>query len=703
MARATLDRLGPQRFPARPTTSVHVEPLLASVHEYRLAEHDARIAQHCQTIERCPGAPAAQRAAQHLAILVQPRIVFHRDHPFPVPLPTELTGTFTIGTVTATGRPAGLTVQQLLGQGMLTGRSGAGKTTAIRHLIHACNAARKTILDWKNDFDYLLADERFLLIDQTTPWNPRITPPWLSPAAYQHVFTEHYLAANYAAVHQRDIFTHRWLATNHPTATITDLIAPPPTGRPTFQELDARRNHNARIERFAPWALSTTPAGITWEDIVAHNILLRVDDLDDVARFLWSLLVNVTYLKNRREQRRDTLTDLLINDEAYDLYPREQRGITTDPLLGEKQRWREYGIASVTSTTSYRTLHPLSTASMGWLLALVPGNAEEAHAISRSLDLNADQTRAFMRLGTGEGLLRTNDVPYPTHITLTPFPTTKSISPSVLRAARDRVAALARRHQPEHTKLLAAREGNEGPGWPTPSPTPAPSSAPPARVAPAVEELPHNTGVPSNTKRDALPLNDRERKILTYIAQRGVLLVTELHAELHLHAMQESRTRKNLRALGFLDEHRIIVRSGRGGTAIALTATDKAYELLHAAKPHLGKGGAQHRFFLRELRDHLGATLEVHGSDAVITYNTEKHAALQRALGIALNNGDTIAFEVECSKPARTAPRNVERDKHFAYTVIATLPEHVERLRTTHASERVIVVNVLDILDKVRA
>src|SRR4029079_797463 len=149
-----------------------------------------------------------------------------------------------------------------------------------------------------------------------------------------------------------------------------------------------------------------------------------------------------------------------------------------------------------------------------------------------------------------------------------------------------------------------------------------------------------------------------------------------------------------------IEEHRIIVRSGRGGTAVALTLTAKAHEALRLPRAHLGKGGAQHQYILRELRDHLGATLEVNEIDAVLTYDPERHARLRRALNIAFNAGDTIAIEVEVSNPRITAPAISERTKSYAHVVIATLPQHISRLRTTHRGAQ--VVNVFDLLAEVR-
>jgi hypothetical protein len=92
----------------------------------------------------------------------------------------------------------------------------------------------------------------------------------------------------------------------------------------------------------------------------------------------------------------------------------------------------------------------------------------------------------------------------------------------------------------------------------------------------------------------------------------------------------------------------------------------------------------------------------------VIPYNTVDHANLLTAIHaltartIALNTGDLIAIEVECSRPEITAPRNVARDTGFALTVIAVLGKMQQLQRTIGDSDRVLIVDVLRLFDALR-
>jgi hypothetical protein len=122
-----------------------------------------------------------------------------------------------------------------------------------------------------------------------------------------------------------------------------------------------------------------------------------------------------------------------------------------------------------------------------------------------------------------------------------------------------------------------------------------------------------------------------------------------------------------------------------------------------------GGGSVQHEFLVRQLASRIAhSTIETLGADLVIPYNTTGHAQLIAALetlgerAISLNNGDLLALEVECSMPERTAPRNITRDAGFALTVIAILGKTQQLQRTIGDADRVLIVDVLRLLDALR-
>jgi hypothetical protein len=126
--------------------------------------------------------------------------------------------------------------------------------------------------------------------------------------------------------------------------------------------------------------------------------------------------------------------------------------------------------------------------------------------------------------------------------------------------------------------------------------------------------------------------------------------------------------------------------------------------------PKSTKGGDSvfHEFCVQHLSRLIPrSSIETLGADLVLPFDGEVHAQLHRALEtlsattIALNGGDLLALEIECSRPEITAPRNVTRDVGFALTVIATLPNSVPSVQHLH-TDHVIVIDVLRLLDALR-
>lgn len=394
------------------------------------------------------------------------------------------------------------------------------------------------------------------------------------------------------------------------------------------------------------------------------------------------IIERFAYLQGQRH--RDSVHTTVFLDEAQTSLSKRSQTISGLPPTPVQllPTTREHGMRFVVATPSWTELDPLVLSQFQVQIALQPSDGRELDAITRSFRLTPAQATFAPGMQRGTGIGKVRGIEHPFLFTYQPFAQAKDIDAQTRNAARER----AQRFGTSPNTSAARAEHENCAQQPAAI---SPPASPPSRVAPVVE------------RSAGISLNSREQEILTHTARRGILLVNELLDELRLHPMQESRTRKNLRAHGLVEEHRITVQSGRGGSALALTATPKAYDLLGIPKPHLGKGGVQHQFFLRELRDHLAATLEVQGADAVIAYNTEKHERLARAVTIAPNDGDTIAIEVEISAPGRTAPVNVARDQHH-HVIIASLPKHVRQLRAQITDARVQVVDILHLLAAIR-
>lgn len=679
-----------ERTPATLVSDEQLRRELSFAEEYDLSRYDRWVASLVQTIGSAPHAVAHQRLRAALVARLQPYHAWHEAVPFAT-LDGLDRGGLRLGAQLADQSP--VTLGRELEHVLVYGPTGTGKSHLLAHLLRSVleHQERAIVLDAKGDTPWMLQHDALSLSD--LEFSLVACPPYASPTEFINRWLMHFRESFWTAELQSAVLLPILREVIHPgraasLAEIVDRIRlrdKSPAGKAAADRLES-------ISLSYPKLYESTAN--RWSELHEQSLYCPIiGTLTPATRFVtWLLIIErFAYLQHRAH--RDRVHTVVFLDEAQTSLSKRTQTISGLPSTPVQllPTTREHGLQFVVATPSWTELDPLVLSQFQVQIALQPSDGRELDAITKSFRLTPAQARLTSSMQRGTALGKIRGLGQPFLFTYEPFREQKDIAPATVSAARARAERFC------NASNSSAREGIASNGQPTPAQESAPSSSPPSRVAPVVEQT-----IPPNTAKRTVSLNERERKILTYIAQRGVLLVTELHAELHLHAMQESRTRKNLRALGLIEEHRITTRSGRGGTSIALTLTQKAHEELHLAKAHLGKGGPAHRYYLRCLRDHLGATLEVEQTDAVIAYNSKRHERLQAALGIALNDGETIAIEVEVSNPRMTTPRIAARNNRFTHTIIATLPQHVEKLRTTHQHSSIVVINILALLDKVR-
>lgn len=296
--------------------------------------------------------------------------------------------------------------------------------------------------------------------------------------------------------------------------------------------------------------------------------------------------------------------------------------------------------------------------------AFRPANGEDATLLQRTLNLTNEQTAYLERMPRGEAIIKLGDAPA--------FLTTFDELPDVFDAnayehARRRTHALlnALRRTPSvppPTITAAATEGMTGqPATAQPSP-----SASHASAAPLLKPI---------------ALNEHANAVLMHAAKTGLVLTTEAFRDLELHPQAGTRAKKQLLDLALIEEERITIRRGRGGTAVAIRPTAAGYERARV-KRHGTRGGdsIQHEYLVRALAVRIAnARIEARAGskacDLLIPYNSAHHEQLARTLDITPRDSDLIAIEVEVSDPKRTAIRNIVRntDAGIAHTIIATV------------------------------
>lgn len=706
MAGEALARFPADRFPQRPAIGgAPVVDALAFVRQYHLDDREP-IRSLAASLTARPDA----RMLTQLNDVLRPFREFHRDHPIVTAPKDVLTGPIILGYQTADHRPIGFTLDDLNLHGAIVGPSGSGKTNILLTIARALLNERILlgVIDVKEDFGWLLREPDVLLIDEHTRWNFLITPPFLTAAEHRAEVIDLLLARFYGGELQRQLLDAGWqrAAAERSCFSLSDLAdaIAASGGKETPSHAEARRSCVARLRRFAHYALFTTrDDGIPWEILLNRTFVVRSNGFDDLARLQFDLLSRYCFLHNRAT-RTSGLHRVLLIDESYELFSDAQNGIRSIETLPRlKQLAREFGIGILTTTVTLRGISELAQASTHFTIALPPNNQEDARTLIRTLGLTTEQADHFLhKLHRGEALVRIGNWPEVIHLQIPPNTERKHATPDDITSARARTNTLAPM-QPmpstsPHVNTAAAREGSEGNGQPTPAHDAAPSSSPPARVAPVVEQ-------PKNTKR--VTLNTHATALLQDVADHPYTLTTPAFRRCNLRLSEGDRAKTLLIEIGFLESHRVRTGNGRGRTGSSLRLTLPAWNYLDRKPPKGTRGaGPQHEFLVQQLHELLpNSCLEVLSADLLVPLNTHDHAHFLRVVetltgrAIALDDGDIVVIEVEASAPLKTANKG---ERGFALTIIATIGQ-TEALQQTIGADRVVILDVLQLLDALRS
>lgn len=610
-----------------------------------------------------------------------------------LPLPDGvLSGPYTIGTDVTSRAQIAARRAHLARTTTVSGATGSGKTTLLHRIVTQALADGINVwtIDAKNDAQHLaVADERTLIIDADAPLNLLQRPSFLTPAEHQAIFTTLVARSFFGGEHLKQIFSRAFerLGASDTLEDLARYIDQGAAKNSTYAERDATRGGLLRLHRIGQLypGLYRTRHGIRLEDVFDRPMYLPVKIQTEVDEFIFAYLIHLLFLFQRSRAQRPELSHLIQMDEGILSWNRNANTkIEGMPLLSYLQSMiREFGIGMLVSTTSVHLLDPLLKSNTFIRIALNVTDHFEASEIARSFGLTDRQREYFQRgMTRGHCIIKFADEwRHPILAAYPPDTQSKTVSLAAWEEARRRTHVLIPPSPPPIVLTAAAREKNGQPATAAPSP-----SALHAVAAPLT------TRIALNTHADAL---------LTHTARVGVALTTEAFRDLDLHPQAGTRAKKQLLDLALIEEERITIRRGRGGTAVAIRPTTSGYDRA-GVKRHGTRGGdsLQHQWLIHALAKRIsGARIDARAGskacDLLIPYNSAEHQQLASILGIAPNDGEHVAIEVEVREPDRTAPRNIARngDAGIAHTVIATMTP----LRRTPPGA--VVVDVFNLLE----
>lgn len=389
----------------------------------------------------------------------------------------------------------------------------------------------------------------------------------------------------------------------------------------------------------------------------------------EVEDFLTTWLLELRFGHHRATNSR-ALHTLVHLDESL-LVLHEETITQTASLASTFPLFREFGIACLLTANTYRALPEAIKANTGTKIVMSLADAAEHHAVADTLGLTKEQ-REYLgtKLLRGQCIIKTSEAwQLPILATFPAIQHDKTITTTEHEQAAARTLQQVRTLR---ELTAAAKEGITG----QPTPALAPSSSP----------LPTNAAAAINTQKPKIALNTNEERLLRFVAEQKVALTTDVP----LHPEQVRRAKAKLHALGLLREERIISRSGRGSSSVALAPTTAGYERLGRHPGGAGRGGLQHQYLALRLHRllpeaHLEYTIGTKRVDLFLTYNPQdpRHQRLlQRIPRARCNAGDGIAIEIESSDPRKTAAKNITENQAagITITITATLPKHLNTL-----------------------
>jgi hypothetical protein len=437
------------------------------------------------------------------------------------------------------------------------------------------------------------------------------------------------------------------------------------------------------IESFPGWSTTPAGAGLDLDVLRTHSWYFGFTTQTSTEDFLSTFVIEWLFARKRLLNDRTT-SNVVFIDEAVPIFHDDT--ISGDaPLAPTLGLLREFRIGILLTANNVRALPAALKSNLYLQVVMNLSDHAEASEVAKTFGLTREE-HEFLKhdLTRGTALCFLADRWRHTILaTFAPPTADKVVHLAEWDAAKQRTKALAR----EVTSDTAAATG-------TMDSQPATLSPAPTSAALVIQKTSPNTAA----------LNTAQRHFLTINCDLGIATVIEMYDRCHLKAMQGDRIKKRLIALNLITTTRIKVGNSRGKQATCLTPSETAYNMLGLKRPRLGRGsGPQHAWLLRTLHERIpNSAIEVNGADIAIAYNTETQAALFAALGelnISLNNGDSIAIEVELD-PARTARPNLERNREYALVIIAAPRTELQTAkRIAKEYQNAIVVDVFALLE----
>ncbi|MGH2913066.1 MAG: hypothetical protein ACRDJ3_11400, partial [Solirubrobacteraceae bacterium] len=674
---------------------------------------------------------------------------WHKKYPFIVPPPEAINrGPLYFADEFSTGSPISLSLDDAPEGVFIHGATGSGKTVVATQLAVS---ARKdadlavALVDAKmSDYEHLAVhDKHYVLWHRNLPVNILERSPTFNDNDLINATAAASQLALWAGINQVGVLrkTARTVLANAredpiTIADIRDAVDRAYPAKGTMAERDQFRTASAKLDLvIQEFPGLTVRRGVPFETFFKRSVILPITpEQAQAGQWILYVFLHRLFHNGVHQQRHGGCSHLFVLDESLaqlSTNANTQDGMS--PIAHLENMCREAGIAMVTLATNLQRTEPIAVGNAGTFIGLATHGTTECRLAANCLNLNSEQA-AFhaTSLTPGVGIVRINGWPHPILARFKPPTYSKHVTtrehdellhrldhliPQPTQEPYRAATAMTPSGPIEQPRLDQATAGDR----PTDNRSTTQFSLP-------LREATASVGSHHERPKQAVPLTEQELTFLRATVN-SVQPKTKHFTTLGLPPAVGTRITKKLLALGFIQETKAVLRSGRGGMGLLVAATPGGITRSGIKPPTQSRGGRTslaHIFYIQELHAMLPAStveLSLNGSSADLTLRYHPHlipalrasAANHRDVeeflkGLA--HGALVALECEVSRAARTGPPNVRRNQANGYerTIIATLEASLARTRTElpgllnpELHNDILVVDVLRLLDDLRA
>lgn len=658
-------------------------------------------------------------AAKHLGVNFSPD-----RNPFPPPSSSFCgKGEIPVGDIYYGGkslRSFKLRADRLKEHLLICGRSGSGKTNLAFHLMEGImNAGIKVLaMDWKRGYRDLLQiqpDLRVYTVGRDVSpiqFNPLIPPAGCEPRNWGKLIIDVIASAYFggegvisilntglnrlyedAGVFGGDV--DRWPT---PMDLLVWLKTKKLTGRAAMWKASAERIMQAlSLGEFGKIVDTQNNADVA--GLLLENVVLEMDGLaSNSDRIMFSeALTLYIYRLRLSEGPRDTLTNLIILEEAHNLLLAGGAGKRESILENSIRMIRQYGLGYVFIDQSASLLSKVAFANSYATIALSQKLRGDIQAMSSAMNLSDSQKESLSTLPIGSAVVRLADEhPEPF---LVRVPRTSVIEGQI----QDHDILRAR---PDFADSMANRDPSNDPG-PIPDipvnhrrknildiigESMIPAHPPPTPLDDSSVEETHPANPPQREQNDTQATISREAiRFLVDIATRPLSTTVSRYQKLHLSRRKGNAIRQDLIQAGIAEAVAIATRSGQ---VMLCQLTDRGRRICvqHGIDPPTGSPESlEHRYW----KERIANQFRKEGYRITLEY----HVPGDGFVDVLANRDDeSIAIEVETGRSNIRANVEKLRGAGFSKVILfATTPAAVEACHAASHEDNVDILTWLDL------